>query len=121
MVLDIKKGDFSEFEAKLVELGQVLGEFNNKSKFKIQMPDIDNDSIELPNKFTVPALDLDKFLPNYTKEEASSSLEIIPLVDALYALAVEFGVCKPFMRLQTTVILEKKRTADLCLKEKVEQ
>lgn len=119
----IKKCDISEFEAKLVELGQVLGEFNNKSKFKIQMPDIDNDSIELPNKFTIPALDLDKFisLPNDTKEEASNSLEIIPVLDFLYALAVEFGVCIPFWRLQTTVTLEKKRTADLCLKEKVEQ
>ena len=113
-----KKCDFSEFEAKSVELGQALDEFYNKSKFKIQMPDIDNDSIELPNKFTVPELDLDKFLPNDTKEEASSSLTEL---DVLYAWAVEFGVCIPFMRLRTTVILEKKEMTDFFSKEKWEQ
>lgn len=114
----IQKRDFSEFAAKFDELVQVLDEFNNKSKFKIQMPDIDNDSIEFPNKFTVPELDLDKFLPNDTKEEASSSPTAL---DVLYALAVEFGVCVPFIRLQTTVMLEKKEMTDYFSKEKFEQ
>lgn len=119
----IKKCDFSEFAAKFDELGQVSDEFMNKSKFKILNPDIDIDSIELPNKFTIPKPDLDKLisLSNDTKEEASSSLEIIPMLDFLYALAVEYGVCMPFRRLRSTVTLEKKEITDLCPKEKWEQ
>ena len=119
----IKKCDSSEVAAKFDELCQVLDEVMNKSKFNIQKPDIDSGSIELPNAPTIPKLDLDKFisLPNDTKEETSSSLEIIPMLDILYALAVEYGVCIPFGRLRFTVSLEKIKTADLCPKEKWEQ
>lgn len=119
----IKKSDFSEFAAKLDELCQVLNEVTNKSKFKTQKLDIDNDSIEIPNTLTISKLDLDKFisLPDNTKEEASTSLEIAPMFDILYALAVEYGVCMPFGRLRFTVTSEKKEITDLCPKEKLEQ
>lgn len=119
----LKKSDYSEFEANLDELGHVLDEFMNKSKFKIQKPDIDNDSIKLPNKFTVPKLDLDKLisLPADAKEEVCGNPELIPMFDILYALAVEFGVCKPFGRLHYTVTLEKVGIKELCQKEELEQ
>ena len=58
----IKKSDYSEVAVKFDELGHVLDEFMNKSKFNIQKPDIDSGSIELPNTPTIPKLDLDKFL-----------------------------------------------------------
>ena len=119
----IKKSDYSEVAVKFDELGHVLDEIMNKSKFKIQKPDIDSGSIELPNTPTVPKLDSDKFLslPADSKEEASTNPGLIAMLDILYALAVEFGACVPFGRLHFTVALEKAGIKELCQKEKLEQ
>lgn len=119
----IKKSDYSEVAVKFDELGHVLDEFMNKSKFKIQIPDIDSGSIELPNTPTVPKLDSDKFLslPADAKEEVCGNPELMAMLDLLYAYAVEFGVCLPFERLQLTVTLEKAGIKELCQKEKLEQ
>ena len=119
----IKKSDYSEVAVKFDELGHVLDEFMNKSKFNIQKPDIDSGSIELPNTPTIPKLDLDKFLslPVDSKEEASTNPGLIAMLDILYALAVEFGACVPFGRLHLTVTLEKAGIKELCQKEKLEQ
>ena len=119
----IKKSDYSEVAVKFDELGQVLDEFMNKSKFKIQKPDIDSGSIELPNTPTVPKLDSDKFLslPADAKEEVCGNPELMAMLDILYANAVEFGVCVPFGRLHFTVTLEKAGIKELCQKEKLEQ
>ena len=119
----IKKSDYSEVAVKFDELGHVLDEFMNKSKFKIQKPDIDSGSIELPNTPTVPKLDSDKFLslPADAKEEVCGNPELMAMLDILYANAVEFGVCVPFGRLHFTVTLEKAGIKELCQKEKLEQ
>lgn len=119
----IKKSDYSEVAVKFDELGHVLDEFMNKSKFNIQKPDIDSGSIELPNTPTVPKLDSDKFLslPADAKEEVCGNPELMAMLDLLYACAVEFGVCLPFERLQLTVTLEKAGIKELCQKEKLEQ
>lgn len=119
----IKKSDYSEVADKFDELGQVLDEFMNKSKFKIQKPDINSGSIEIPNTPTVPKLDSDKFLslPADAKEEVSINPELMAMLDLLYAYAVEFGVCLPFGRLHFTVTLEKAGIKELCQKEKLEQ
>ena len=119
----IKKSDYSEVAVKFDELGHVLDEFMNKSKFNIQKPDIDSGSIELPNTPTIPKLDLDKFLslPVDSKEEASTNPGLIAMLDILYALAVEVGACVPFGRLRFTVALEKAGIKELCQKEKLEQ
>lgn len=119
----IKKSDYSEVAVKFDELGHVLDEFMNKSKFNIQKPDIDSGSIELPNTPTVPKLDSDKFLslPADAKEEVCGNPELMAMLDLLYAYAVEFGVCLPFERLHFTVALEKAGIKELCQKEKLEQ
>ena len=119
----IKKSDYSEVAVKFDELGHVLDEFMNKSKFNIQKPDIDSGSIELPNTPTVPKLDSDKFLslPADAKEEVCGNPELMAMLDLLYAYAVEFGVCLPFGRLHFTVALEKAGIKELCQKEKLEQ
>lgn len=119
----IKKSDYSEVAVKFDELGHVLDEFMNKSKFKIQKPDIDSGSIELPNTPTVPKLDSDKFLslPVDSKEEVCGNPDLMAMLDLLYANAVEFGVCMPFVRLRFTVTLEKAGIKELCQKEKLEQ
>ena len=119
----IKKSDYSEVAVKFDELGHVLDEIMNKSKFKIQKPDIDSGSIELPNTPTVPKLDSDKFLslPADAKEEVCGNPELMAMLDLLYAYAVEFGVCLPFGRLHFTVALEKAGIKELCQKEKLEQ
>ena len=119
----IKKSDYSEVAVKFDELGHVLDEFMNKSKFNIQKPDIDSGSIELPNTPTVPKLDSDKFLslPADAKEEVCGNPELMAMLDILYANAVEFGVCVPFGRLHFTVTLEKAGIKELCQKEKLEQ
>lgn len=119
----IKKSDYSEVAVKCDELGQVLDAFMNKSKFKIQKPDIDSGSIELPNTPIVPKLDSDKFLslPVDSKKEVCGKPELMATLDLLYALAVEYGACLPFGRLRFTVALEKAKITELCPKEKIKQ